>query len=112
MPGHQEEDEPRELPENLYTEMEKLVNRLKEVIIAINRTNISARLPDGQSLMETIARRVMLKMHYQAVKDLSEAAAPWRSLWYQTHSEVYLKLPYLEPNGDGRMTTWPENTGD
>jgi len=87
----QEGDEPSELPENLYAEMEKLVNRLEEMIIAINRTNISATLPDGQTLMEAIARRDMLKMRYQAVKDLSEAAAPERSLWRQTHTEVKFK---------------------
>ncbi len=42
--------------------MEKRVYRLEEMIIAINRTKISVTLPDGQHLMEAIARRDMLKM--------------------------------------------------
>jgi len=42
--------------------MEKRVYRLEEMIIAINRTKISVTLPDGQNLMEAIARRDMLKM--------------------------------------------------
>ncbi len=84
----QEGDEPSELPEALVAEIETKLTRLEALIVAINKTNVSARLAQGQSLMEAIARRDMLKMHYQVIKDLADAASPERDAWRQTRSEV------------------------
>jgi hypothetical protein len=53
----QEGDQPAEKPEELVAEINKLAQRLEKVIIAINRTNVHAQLPDGTSIMEAIARR-------------------------------------------------------
>jgi len=87
----QEGDEPSELPESLVAEIETLLVRFEELIILINKTNLTARLSGGQSLMEAIARRDMLKMHHQLIKDLADAASPERDIWRQTRSEIKFK---------------------
>jgi len=61
----QEGDQPAERPEDLVAEINRLAARLEALVIAINRTNMQARLPDGRSIMEAIARRDMLQLRYQ-----------------------------------------------
>jgi hypothetical protein len=87
----QEGDEPNELPEKLLGEIEELVDRLEQLVVAINKANNNTLLPQGQSLMEAIARRDMLKLRYQVVKDLVDAASPERDSWRQTKTEVKFK---------------------
>ena len=87
----QEGDEPSELPETLIAEIEKQAIRLEKLIVAINTTNIAAILPGGLSLMEAIARRDILKLRHQIIKDLADAASPERDNWRQTRTEVKFK---------------------
>jgi len=87
----QEGDEPSEMPEELLDELEKLAERLEKLIVLINKTNINSTLPDGTSIMEAIAQRDMLKMRYQAAKDLADAATPERNAWRITRSELKFK---------------------
>jgi len=84
----QEGDQPAEKPEDLVAEINKQAERLEKLVIAINRTNARAQLPDGSSIMEAIARRDMLKLRHQVAKDLAEAAVPERGGWRLTRSEV------------------------
>ncbi len=84
----QEGDQPAERPEELAAEIEKLVQRLEAIITAINRTNLQARLPDGQTIMEAIVKRDMLKLHHQLARDLADAAATDRDGWRLTRSEI------------------------
>ncbi|MCL6448095.1 MAG: DIP1984 family protein [Armatimonadetes bacterium] len=84
----QEGDQPAERPEELAAEIEKLVQRLEAIITAINRTNLQARLPDGQTIMEAIVKRDMLKLRHQLARDLAGAAAPDRDGWRLTRSEI------------------------
>ncbi len=84
----QEGDLPAERPEDLMAEIEKLTRRLETLVVAINRTNLQARLPDGLTLMEAIVHRDMLKLRQKLVTDLVDAAAPDRDSWRITRSEV------------------------
>jgi hypothetical protein len=84
----QEGDQPAERPEDLVAEIDKLARRLEALVVAINRTNLQAKLPDGRTVMEAIAERDMLKLRYQLAKDLAGAAAPDRDGWRITRSEV------------------------
>jgi len=84
----QEGDQPAERPEELAAEIEKLVQRLEAIITAINRTNLQARLPDGQTIMEAIVKRDMLRLRHQLARDLAGAAAPDRDGWRLTRSEI------------------------
>ncbi len=87
----QEGDEPSELPENIVADLELHIDRLEKLVIAINKTNNSASLQDGKSLMEAIAQRDMLKMRHQVAKDLAGAASHERDTWRHTRSEVKFK---------------------
>jgi len=84
----QEGDQPAERPEELAAEIEKLVQRLEAITTAINWTNLQARLPDGQTIMEAIVKRDMLKLRQQLARDLAGAAAPDRDGWRLTRSEI------------------------
>lgn len=87
----QEGDEPSELPESLVAEIETLLVRMEELITLINKTNLIAKIPSGQSLMEAIAHRDMLKMHHKLIKDLADSASPEHDTWRQTRSEIKFK---------------------
>ncbi|MEW5762520.1 MAG: DIP1984 family protein [Bacillota bacterium] len=94
----QEGDQPAERPEDLVAEINRLAARLEALVVAINRTNMQARLPDGRSIMEAIARRDMLQLRHQVAKDLAEAALPERGGWRVTRSEVKFQ-PTIDVSG-------------
>ena len=74
--------------------MKTLLVRLEQLITLINKTNLTVKLPGGQSLMEAIARRYMLKMHHQLIKNLADAASPESYTWRQNRSEIKIKTVY------------------
>jgi len=59
----QEGDQPAEDPGALFTEANEVGARLEQLIVVINRTNTVARLADGRTLTEAIARRDVLNEH-------------------------------------------------
>jgi hypothetical protein len=58
----QEGERPVEDPAALLGEIEQVAQRLEVLIVAINRTNMQARLAGEQTLTETIAHRDVLRM--------------------------------------------------
>jgi len=72
----QEGDEPVEDPRALLQTTDAKIDELERRITQINRTNLSARLSDGRSLMEAIAERDMLLLRRSVLDDLVEAATP------------------------------------
>lgn len=84
----QEGDRPAEEPAALMAEVERLAARLEQLIVAVNRTNMAVRLPDGRTLMEAIARRDVLNLLHLAAKGLADAAAPGRDKWRLTRDEI------------------------
>jgi hypothetical protein len=64
----QEGEQPAEAPAELLAELEEVAERLEGLILAINRTNSQATLPDGRTLTAAIARRDVLRMR-QGVLD-------------------------------------------
>ena len=101
----QEGDDPSESPEKIIENLEADIIRLEELVVAINKTNNMAKLPDGKSLMEAIAQRDMLKMRHQVAKDLANAASPERDSWRHTRSEVKFK-PTID------IAEWRRRTDD
>lgn len=83
----QEGDKPSEDPAELAEKVNKLIDRLEELVVAINRTNLEAKLPDGRTLMEAIARRDMLKLKHEVAKELADAAVGARD-FRVTRSEI------------------------
>ncbi|MFB6286840.1 MAG: DIP1984 family protein [Candidatus Bipolaricaulia bacterium] len=72
----QEGDAPVEDPTELLGAIDDKVAELERHIVEINRTNMTAELSDGRSLMEAIAERDMLQLRRSVLDDLVEAATP------------------------------------
>lgn len=71
----QEGDEPAEDPRELLAEAERVVARIRELIVAINATNAATRLPDGETVTEAIAHRDALGMRMRLLVDAAHKAA-------------------------------------
>jgi len=74
----QEGDKPVEDPKTLLQAIGTKLTDFEGLIIRINRTNMTARLADGRTLMEAIAERDMLLLQRSALEELVEAATATR----------------------------------
>jgi hypothetical protein len=83
----QEGDSPAENPESLMEKILELVDRLKKLTIAINKTNMEVKLSDGRTLMEAIVERDMLKLLHESTKRVVDEAVGVRE-WRVTRSEI------------------------
>jgi len=81
----QEGDEPAEDPAELQKELEKLAQELTVLIQRINRTNATTGFGGG-TLADALAERDVLKIRYNAYRELANAAAT--SQVRTTRSEV------------------------
>lgn len=86
----QEGDQPAEQPVALLGEVADSVAKLESLIVRINRTNLEAKLPDDakMTLMEAIARRDILNLRYEVLKQLVGAASTTQNRWAVTRSEI------------------------
>lgn len=86
----QEGDAPTEAPADLMEQVSAAIADLEHLLVAINRTNLAARLPgeEGWSLMEAIARRDMLTLHQTIIQGTIGATRIMRDEWAVTHREV------------------------
>jgi hypothetical protein len=71
----QEGDEPPEPSQALLAELDALLEELRELIVAVNRTNATTRLPSGATLTEALARRDVLRMRHAALTAIVKATA-------------------------------------
>ena len=70
----QEGVKPVESPDALLSEMDALLNRLEALIVAINRTNMET-VVDGAPLSDALARRDVLKMRINMLRDVVDEAS-------------------------------------
>lgn len=70
----QEGEQPAEQPTALLQELNEVVQRLELLIIAINRTNVQAQLPDGRAIMAAIAQRDVIRMQLGVLDALIRSA--------------------------------------
>lgn len=82
----QEGEKPAEAPAELMAQVAELTVKLERLTVAINRTNVVARLPDGMTLMEAIVRRDMLRLLHEAARQLADAAS--KGEWRLSRSEI------------------------
>jgi hypothetical protein len=73
-----EGEDPAEDANALLAEAEAVVDRLAELILAINRANLTATLPDGRSLTAALADRDALRTRFGVLKAAAAAAAGGR----------------------------------
>jgi hypothetical protein len=71
----QEGEQPSEDPQALLAELDRLLDSLVDLIARINRTNQVARLADGTTLTEALARRDVLKLRTGVLAALADAAS-------------------------------------
>ena len=74
----QEGDKPEEDPAELQAELDKLAQELTSLIQRINRTNAASRLGD-RTLADALAERDVLKIRYNAYRELATAASTSQS---------------------------------
>lgn len=82
----QEGTPPAEDSNALLERVEGMATELKVLITAINKTNLSATLPNGQSLTEAIAERDVLRLRIGYYTRLADAAVVKQAV--VTRSEV------------------------
>ncbi|MBD3885764.1 DIP1984 family protein [Phormidium tenue FACHB-886] len=70
----QEGEQPAEQPTALLQELDDVIHRLEALIVAINRTNVQAQLPDGRTVMAAIAQRNVLCMQMDVLDTLIRSA--------------------------------------
>lgn len=71
----QEGEQPAEQPAALLQELDQVTQRLETLIVAINRTNIQAQLPDGRTIMAAIAQRDVARMQLGVIDALIRSSA-------------------------------------
>jgi len=80
----QEGDAPAENPKELLEAIEAKLKELESIIVKINKTNLSASLQDGKTLMEAIARRDILALKRSILESLAREATPSRDRFTRT----------------------------
>jgi hypothetical protein len=71
----QEGEKPTEDPQRLLTEFMSLADQLEDLIVRINRTNLSTQLSSGRTLTDALARRDILTLRQTALRQVADAAA-------------------------------------
>jgi hypothetical protein len=71
----QEGEAPPEDPNALLEEFRRLADELEALVRGINRTNLEARIADGRTLTDALARRDSLKLRHDVLRGVAEAAA-------------------------------------
>lgn len=71
----QEGDSPPEEPAALLRELEEMSEQLERLIAAINLTNATSVLPDGQSLTAALAKRDVLGVRQSVLRTAVDAVA-------------------------------------
>jgi hypothetical protein len=65
--------QPPKDPQELFAELDGLLEQLTSLIPRINRTNLDVMLPDHTSLTVALARREMLKLRISVLTSVAEA---------------------------------------
>lgn len=81
----QEGEAPSEAPEELMAELDRIVERLEELIAKINLTN-SGTIHNGRSITELLAHRDCLKSKIQIMRNFLDNAS--NRINRMTHSEI------------------------
>jgi len=71
----QEGDEPPEPSEALLRELDALLDELRDLVVAVNRTNAATQLPSGATLTEALAHRDVLGMRHGTLNAIVAATA-------------------------------------
>lgn len=82
----QEDVRSSEDPETLIERYEENMKEIEELMIKINKTNISAKIETGEPLVDVLAHRDILKLRHKFYKNLAEEATPEHDRY--SHTEI------------------------
>jgi len=71
---YQEGEEPAEDAAGLVDEVSRSLDRLEELVVAVNLTNASVLLADGRSMTAALARRETLRARHSLLSSAADAA--------------------------------------
>jgi hypothetical protein len=72
----QDGEEPPENPQELFSELQRLLAQMTALVQRINRTNLQATLSDGRTLTEALAERDSLSLFFHVLETTATAATP------------------------------------
>lgn len=84
----QEGEEPSESPEELMAELDRIVDRMEELISKINLTN-SSTVHNGKTITELLSHRDCLKNRIQIMRNFLDNAS--NKVNRMTHSEIKIR---------------------
>lgn len=70
----QEGEQPPEDPATLFAELDRLFTQLVTLIAQINRTNLSATLPNGTTLTDALAQRDVIRLRISVLRGAADAS--------------------------------------
>lgn len=95
-------EEPGEDPQKLLVEAFRVMQEFEQLVGRINRTNLTAKLANGKTMMEAIAERDRLEGQYKLLKEAACACRIENN--YYSNSEIkwrsVLKVDSLEKQAD------------
>lgn len=84
----QEGDEPLENPDDLMGELDANLKQLEELIWRINATNMQCRNAKGESLTQLMARRDVLTMQVNTLRNVFNTASESQSRYSQSEIKM------------------------
>jgi hypothetical protein len=91
----QEGEKPNEDPAALIAEMDAAIDRLEQLMAAINRTN-SATVVEGRTLTQIIAEKDALKLRQSAYRDILYSASQNTHRARNTEIRILSAIPVAE----------------
>ena len=91
----QEGEKPNEDPTALIAEMDAAIDRLEQLMAAINRTN-SATVVEGRTLTQIIAEKDALKLRQSAYRDILYSASQNTHRARNTEIRILSAIPVAE----------------
>ena len=80
----QEGEPPPENPEALFAELDRVFAQLTGLIRQINRTNLTATLPNGSTLTDALAERDVLRLRIGVIRGAADAAGAMADRYSRT----------------------------
>lgn len=95
---YQEGEEPQEDAAALVEEASAALDRLEELVVAVNLTNATVRLSDGSTMTAALARRDALRARHSLLSSSADAAQGTGGGYRQMRSELrqFAALPVVE----------------
>jgi hypothetical protein len=95
---YQEGEEPQEDAAALVAEVSEALDRVEELVVAVNLTNATVRLADGRTMTAALARRETLRTRHAVLSGAADAAQGQGGGYRQMRSELrqISALPVVE----------------